>query len=1109
MTLPDQQARERALDTQRSFIVQAPAGSGKTELLVQRFLALLAQVERAPEEIIAITFTRKAAAEMRQRILDALRAASHPQPTEPHAQKTWQLAFAAWNRNQQSQWHLLENPNRLRVQTIDSLCATIVRQAPLLSGLGTAQDILTTDAKQYYQAATQRLLANLEEHSPFADAIARLLLHLDNRVYVVENLLIRMLQRRDQWLGHIIAHGKSLTAIEFRQVLEQSLQHVVQEAIQRCEQAMPTLLRDELWQLLQFAQDNLSSKKTISQLEPDTVWRLAANLLLTQQHSWRTRIDKNTGFPPAQKSMKQRMLALLAQLNPYDDLRQSLAALLDAPPPAYTDAQWQIIQALVELLPLLVAELKVLFRENGVADFSEVAMAANTALGDKDSPTDLTLLLEDKIRHILVDEFQDTAMTQFRLLEKLTAEWQPNDGRTLFLVGDPMQSIYRFREAEVGLFLKTQQEGLGNLILEPLTLQANFRSTPAIVNWINQHFPPIFPLHTDISAGAVPFSPGIATQENQDSGVFLHPYNAKTPNTSADAEKIIQIISDEQSRNPTHHIAILVRSRAHLSDIIPALTAAKLAFNAVEIDALGAQNVVQDLLALTGALLHLGNRLCWLAILRAPWCGLTLQDLHSLAKDHHHQPLWQTLSHDQTLADLSADGRMRLAHIVPVLHHSLQQRGRLSLRSWVEKTWRALNGHLCVSDHNELTSADAYFTLLDSYAQNQPWPEFAELQNQVANQYVAPPTNANSRLHIMTIHKAKGLEFDSVIIPHLHSKSRLDAEQLLLWLDRPRAASGNDLILAPIKAKHGDFDPIYYYLQQVEQTKSQFELSRLLYVAVTRAKKNLHLLAALAVENNDIKAPANKSFLQLLWSPFYRQALSTVLPSHDLATLKASEKKPALLRRLKLNNCTAAKISEPIFEKNTVLPFLATETYKLLGTVIHAVLQQISQEDLAIWSQEKLSQQQSYWKNLLLQAGIHPAMLTEHLAKLTATIARTLQDPRGRWILSPHAEHQSEYPLTVIYNNLATHVILDRTFVDAQQTRWIIDYKTTHPLDADINSENFMQHMQALHQEQLEKYAQAMRQLDSRPIRLGIYFPTFSGWHEWSYHPTPITQHLT
>src|SRR5215471_21471502 len=131
----DSAAREAALDVTRSCLIQAPAGSGKTALLMQRFLALLARVDR-PERIVAMTFTRKAAAEMRERIIAALRAAAAGQTSEDvHLQRTLELAHHALAQDARQGWQLSAHPARLQIVTIDALCAGIMRQAPLASGL--------------------------------------------------------------------------------------------------------------------------------------------------------------------------------------------------------------------------------------------------------------------------------------------------------------------------------------------------------------------------------------------------------------------------------------------------------------------------------------------------------------------------------------------------------------------------------------------------------------------------------------------------------------------------------------------------------------------------------------------------------------------------------------------------------------------------------------------------------------------------------------------------------------------------------------------------------------------------------------------------------------
>ena len=121
----DQQARKSALDVSRSFIVQAPAGSGKTELLIQRYLALLSIVN-SPEEIVAITFTRKAAAEIKLRVINALQGYKfRDKPFEKHSLKTYELAGMALERSAKLKWDLIDNPNRMRIQTIDSLNVSI------------------------------------------------------------------------------------------------------------------------------------------------------------------------------------------------------------------------------------------------------------------------------------------------------------------------------------------------------------------------------------------------------------------------------------------------------------------------------------------------------------------------------------------------------------------------------------------------------------------------------------------------------------------------------------------------------------------------------------------------------------------------------------------------------------------------------------------------------------------------------------------------------------------------------------------------------------------------------------------------------------------------
>ncbi len=200
LIIPDLTERNRALDPAQSFIVQAPAGSGKTSLLIQRYLKLLACVD-APEEIVAITFTRKAAAEMRARILTALEAgrrATAGSEISNYEKLNYDLAHTALQCDQRARWHILDNPERLRIQTIDSFCAALTRQMPILTKFG-AQPEIIEDAADFYREAARSTLKMIEQNHAIAHDVERLLEYLDNDVARIETLLAEMLAKRDHW----------------------------------------------------------------------------------------------------------------------------------------------------------------------------------------------------------------------------------------------------------------------------------------------------------------------------------------------------------------------------------------------------------------------------------------------------------------------------------------------------------------------------------------------------------------------------------------------------------------------------------------------------------------------------------------------------------------------------------------------------------------------------------------------------------------------------------------------------------------------------------------------------------------------------------------------
>ncbi|MBN1237931.1 MAG: UvrD-helicase domain-containing protein, partial [Gammaproteobacteria bacterium] len=666
--MSDREARRRALDPSESFIVQAPAGSGKTELLIQRYLVLLASVDE-PEQIIAITFTRKAAAEMRHRIVRALRAAEQAaSATEPHRAETLELARAALRRGERLGWSLTSFPRRLGIETLDALNARLARQLPALSG-GVAGARIVEDAAEQYLTAARRTVAELTRGGELAAALRLLLGRLDNAVPRLEALLAELLPKREQWLRHLAPAAEA----ELRADLERALERCVADELGAAAAALPHDVARALGPLLAHAARHADRNGWASfgrhdggdrAMPPQSLaeWCAVADLLLTRQGGWRRRLDRSIGFGPAHQAQRAQLQDVLDAVSGDDALKDALNAVRALPEPRYSDAEWRTMAALRTVLLHLAAELRVLFAETQAVDFVELALAAESALGRTDAPSELLLALDRRIQHLLVDEFQDTSHSQFRLLETLTAGWEPGDGRTLFLVGDPMQSIYRFRDADMSLFLRVRRHGIGAVRCRSLTLQSNFRSTPEVVGWVNTTFERAFPPADDMAAGAARFSPCVATRgADPQSSVSVHAL--RSVDVEDELARTVETVVAERRRDPGQSIAVLVRSRTHLNGLQERLHVEGVPVRAVEIDPLNERQVVQDLIGLTRALTHAGDRVAWLAVLRAPWCGLRWQDLEALCGAAPDRSIAELLQDDDALDRVSGDARRRLRRV--------------------------------------------------------------------------------------------------------------------------------------------------------------------------------------------------------------------------------------------------------------------------------------------------------------------------------------------------------------------------------------------------------------------------------------------------------------
>lgn len=1072
MALIDSQQRSQATNPFKSFIVQAPAGSGKTEILTQRYLRLLGTVS-APEQIIALTFTRKAASEMRERIILALQlAANDTKAKSPHQQMTLDFAKQALIRSETLQWNLLNLPNRLKIITIDSLCQSINQAIPLLEKQIAYSNITDIPASHYLNAGRSCIQYAIQ-NPEYQAAIKTLLLHVDNRQEKLLELFKNLLAQRDQWLNPLFQ-----ARTQNKSYFERALRVIEQHELTRFKKSLPRHIAEDMLSLarqLAIIENNPGSPRyplqhwfDLEQTTQDLVSALAA-LLLTKEQQFRSAFDHHVGLKRGVCSnqdydqLKANSKDLLNELKEQPDFLHALLQVSQLPNPEYDLEQWEVLQALFLILPLLVGHLHLLFTEHNEVDFAAISQFALTALGSPEEPTDLALYLDNAIHHLLVDEFQDTSITQFELLTQLVQGWQAGDGKTLFVVGDPMQSIYRFRQAEVGLFFRAKEEGIGPVLLNSLELRSNFRSKETLVNWVNHQFSNIFPKQFDIESGAVSFHPSSHVIEDEDA-CGVHALQFK--NREQEANHLIQLISHELEAHPEQSLAILVRSRTHLTNIISLLRQHQIPYQGTDIDLLANLPHLRDLWSLTQALLSPANRLSWLSVLRSPYCGLSLNDIHSIANFNPKQSIYFALSQLDAIQTLSGEGRIRAQFFIQVMHKALSQRYQHRLSDWVSQTVEALYFDKLL-DQNQINDLEQFWILLDKYEQDGCLPELTEFLKEFNSLYSQQSTP--SRLQVMTIHKSKGLEFDTVFLPSLGSQPNRGDGPMLRWLNLPTQNQGNLLLVSPIRAAHHESCDLYDYLSKLDEEKSAYESQRLLYVAVTRAKSRLYLF--------DNSAKSSKgSFLNLLkHQPFTAQ--DNPLNTDELTLSFPQVMSLPLDYYVNQNAQPSPYINAPTGKLTTDLP-------RLTGVVAHQLLHWICDN-------HPQSLNQIPW-NLahgeLNRLGFDKQ--TQHAAFTTLQdqITQLFNDPKGSWIISKHHNELNEYELLVEHQNKIATRIIDRTFEDKGKL-WIIDFKTGKEDEK----------TKAQHQQQLNEYGYFLSSRTTLPIYCGIYYLSNVHWVEWEY----------
>jgi ATP-dependent exoDNAse (exonuclease V) beta subunit len=1092
---PDQAERDRSLDPRRSILVRAPAGSGKTTLLAQRFLTLLADVDE-PGQVVAITFTNAAAAEMRNRILDDLRQAE-PGP----------IAARALARSQALGWDLLNLPAQLRIQTIDSFCRDLAMQQPVLSGLGGSLDIRAQPSELYRRAARRTLEEIGQGNASLSAAIETLLDWRDNNWREIEDLTVKMLADRDRWMHDFV----------------------------------------------------LNSEQDFDRL--------------------RLRLE----FP-------------------------FLRADGETAPIRYTDAEWKIVHACFTLLRRAAAELRVVFAETAAADFTEVAQIALSVLkGEDEFPIDSAQAVADGIRHLLVDEFQDTSRRQHELLRRLIAAWSDREGRTCFVVGDPMQSIYGFREADAELFPRVEELGLEiagelPLLFDSVHLTANFRSDSSLVASINETFAEVFAASAGSGIVFAASQPARVTAEPSGPHLVvapaqrmqLHcnfipdsPHNSDPNLKKAVAEEraaaqqkqideIVEIVrahlprieavrtanerNQSGEKKEKYRVAVLARARKSLVPVAAALRQASIPFRAADLEELKDRPEIIDVLSLARALFNPYDRVAWLGLLRAPWCGLSLADLHTLTSADSPKLLAQPVPElaRERAHLISPEGKVAVDRVLRSVAAAERLRASqpiATLGTWLERVWLQLGGAQCV-DTEARANLDLLWKSLDSLPQGEPDLLGSALASALDDLKAQPDPAADSDcgVQLMTIHGAKGLEFEVVVIPDLQASPGRHAPGMLSWLERglpPDFVSDDseaseavtEFLIAPFSKKGAGSGNAKKWVDRQRRERDVHEACRLLYVAATRAREELHFFARPSYKSaagapSELIEP-RESLLRTAWPAWKNEIqrrfgewrVASLAQPATLDSIAASASgnlfefrpiadEPTLLRRLPTGFAQAAPaVSIQAIDEALVGAGRLYARHegglvsRALGKAVHALLQQLAQRpapqtlDAALAA---LVQQQPRIAATIRAAGIDSTNAARMDAQAVEIARHAANDPIAQWILAPHADAVNEIRWTGVVAGSLRTVQVDRVFragpapqsaaLPDEETWWIIDYKTAH--QDNLDPAVLLPELRRQFAPQVEAYAAVLRNLRGAGIHLcvGLYYPRMSLFDWWQLH---------
>ncbi|MEE9343808.1 MAG: UvrD-helicase domain-containing protein [Gammaproteobacteria bacterium] len=1111
----------KAADPSTSACVLASAGTGKTWLLVARLVRLLL-AGAAPERLLAITFTRKAANEMQVRLQEKLQEflTADDAALDKLLAEIGELANEDMRTKARSLFEIIlfsEQP--LRTTTFHSFCHDLLKRFPLEADLPPGFELIETTGLLFEQSWDALFAsATRDPASPLAERLNRLFFYFaspDN----TQKSLFSFLKHRSDWWAYTLDQSDPARYAEQRLAREMGIRVGVDLAAEALNEDLNRKFY-RFAELLSFhsTQTNLKHSDLISQAlelsKPNAILATLEDAFLIRD-----------GKPRARKHSATLEKKLGNSTTEFLDLHQEISQqLID-----YKDEQVKLenYQASADWYycgAALLESFQSIKRNRRLVDFTDLEWKAHQLLNHSEQAQWVHYKLDQNIDHLLIDEFQDTNPTQWQLLQPLINELSTDEHRSLFLVGDAKQSIYRFRRGDPALLKIASDHMIQHLNAKTCCMDASWRSSPAIMEAVNRIFSnnelsenlENFTSHkTNLDSlwGQVEVWPVEHAPVNLDalnpsditSSEFRNPletpriidtYNAYAIEANRIAEKIESLISestiigDEKQNKYVDYndIIILLRSRTHLPDYEHALRQRKIPYLGMDRGTLLNSLEVRDLESLLNLLMTPHNNLALAQVLKSPifsasdddlvllaqsssgpWIDqletLTnkLDELHPLSRAHHLLSKWRKLVghipiHD--LLDMIYHDTHLIARYLSAFPEPLRPRISANLTSFIE---------LALSiDSGRYPSLPHFLNRLQKLKQH----------SEDAPSESPPESKAGQRVRIMTIHSAKGLEAPVVFLADC---AKVDKNQSA-WstlIDWPATETRPHMLaLMPSKDRSDTWSKKYLEKEQALKDKDS---ANLLYVALTRAKQMLF-----------ISGSPSKKGKASGWHEKISAALRNTDDDEDTDLHLKHGNPPVLAMQqpLKKNDAIAIDpaLSQPVTLTHTTheiapslqdpaMKFTGTGNGQLFGQAVHRLLQ-LQIESLQPDSQA-LSARVARELNL-------SELITESASK---TVDQLLQNKDLHWVFYPDEPSTAwnEAPIEYLRNGYIVSGFIDRLILGNNEVH-IIDYKS-HQID----DKNQVPELTNHYRNQLKLYREGVERLwPDKAVKSWLLFTSIS-----------------